>query len=154
MVDRLDAGCLGRLVVAGAGLVPVYEAVAHADHPAEGWVVLGPARAAPYMTVADHQDAVAEIVKLVALRLEHVPQVMGLLHIGPDALVTYVSPGLDAGAGQREQLDLRVIELEQPVDVPSGDGREAAPHELDVAALRHQRESRDNEPGLRPFGVA
>jgi hypothetical protein len=51
-----------------------------------------------------------------------------------------VPAALDAGSSERQELDVRVVELQQPVDIPSADRFKAAPHDLDVL-LRHRPRS-------------
>ena len=73
---------------------------------------------------------------MVAVRLEHLPQVLGLLEVRPNADVTPIAPGLNLRAGERQELDLGVVHAKQRIDVPGADRLEAPADEFDV--VRHR----------------
>src|SRR5215207_3435575 len=135
LLRRLEARQPSRFLPGGACPVGDDPAAAHADHPGAHGVALGAAGAATNPAASPHEDAVAEVHVLVAVRLEHVPEIPGLGQVLAHSVVAPVAAGLDAGPGKRQELHVGVVEAGQRVEVPGADGLKASLDELDV--LRH-----------------
>ena len=107
-------------------------AIAHGDHPRHRGVGLGAAPAASNRAAAKDDDVVAGDPEVIAVWAQHVPDIGDLLEVGANARVPFIAAAFYADSGEREELDLRVIEIEQSVDVPAADRLEAVAHDLDV----------------------
>jgi hypothetical protein len=111
------------------------QSLANLDDPGAGWEGLGAARPTADATGSAHDHPVAEVLVVISVRLEDVPQVAGLGEVCAHALVAGVAAGLDLRPRERQELDVGVVQRQQLVDVPSADRREAPADEFDV--VRH-----------------
>lgn len=69
---------------------------------------------------------------VVGARVQFLPDLGDLFEVLTDAGVPDVAAALDASAGERQVLDLGVVELQQRIDIPSPDGLEGQADYLDV----------------------
>ena len=78
-------------------------------------------------TAAEDDDVIADRPHVVGVRLHLLPDLVRLLEVVAHAGVADVAAALHARAGERQELDLRVVQLQQAVDVAATDRSEGLP---------------------------
>ena len=69
-----------------------------------------------------------------------IPHLVSFLEVLTHSLMAAIAAGLDTGAGERLKLDVRVVELQEGVEVSASYRVEAFAHDLHVL-LRHRPRS-------------
>jgi hypothetical protein len=131
-------------------------AAPNCDYPRHRRIALDPAASASNSAAAQDDDLVTDRFNVVGVGAKLVPDVGYLSEVGTYPGVAVVAAALNPGAGQRKELDIGVIQLQQSVHIASRYRGKTLPHNLHVL-LRHRPRSISRAPmrvGARSEPVA
>ena len=123
-------------VTAMAGDLPV----PNRDHPRHRRVTLDLAAPAPDRAAAEYDNVVTDDLDVLGIGAEFLPDVGYFSEIGTHPCVAGVAAALNLRPGQGKELDIGVIQLQQPFEIASCNRGEARIYDFYVL-LRHRPRS-------------
>src|SRR4029450_725827 len=107
-------------------------ALAKRHDPSHGVVRLQPARDPAHRAATQNDDVIADRLDRLRVRTHLLPDLGYLVEVAQDTGVSRVAAALHARPGERQELDVRVVEREQRVEIAPPDRVEGAADDLDV----------------------